>query len=135
MDGIDVLVIVVKAVAAFVLWLLSTALLIWGERRVVAKMQSRVGPNRLGPGGVLQVIADGAKMFFKEDITPANVDRPVYLLAPFVSATVAFTTFAVIPFGGSFTFRGESVALQVWDPNIGLLWVLAMTSLGVYGIV
>jgi NADH-quinone oxidoreductase subunit H len=133
-DGIDVLIIVVKAIFAFALWLVGTALLIWGERRVVAKMQSRLGPNRLGPAGLLQTLADGAKLFFKEDITPRNVDRVVYVLAPFISATVALVTFAVIPFGGTFTVAGREVTMQVWDPNIGLLWFLAMSSLGVYGI-
>ena len=135
MDGIDVLIIVVKAIVAFALWLVGTALLIWGERRVVAKMQSRLGPNRLGPAGLLQTLADGAKLFFKEDITPRNVDRFVYVLAPFISATVALVTFAVVPFGGTFTIGEREIALQVWDPNIGLLWFLAMSSLGVYGIV
>ena len=135
MDGIDVLIIVAKVIVAFALWLVSTALLIWGERRLVAKMQSRVGPNRLGPLGMFQTLADGAKLFFKEDITPANVDKLVYFAAPFVSAVVAMMTFAVIPFGGTFSIGEREIALQIWDPNIGLLWVLAMSSLGVYGIV
>ena len=135
MDGIDVLIIIAKVIVAFALWIVATALLIWGERRLVAKMQSRVGPNRLGPFGVFQTLADGAKLFFKEDITPANVDKLVYFAAPFLSAVVAMMTFAVIPFGGTFTIGEREIALQVWDPNIGLLWVLAMSSLGVYGIV
>ena len=135
MDGVDVLIIVAKVVAAFALWIVATALLIWGERRLVAKMQSRIGPNRLGPFGIFQTLADGAKLFFKEDITPANADKLVYFAAPFVSAVVAMMTFAVIPFGGSFSIGEREIALQVWDPNIGLLWVLAMSSLGVYGIV
>ncbi|MGH3665757.1 MAG: complex I subunit 1/NuoH family protein, partial [Egibacteraceae bacterium] len=135
MDWAQLGITVGVAVAAFAVWLVSTAMLIWGERRVVAKMQTRVGPNRLGPGGVLQTLADGAKLFFKEDIAPTNVDRVVYFAAPFVSAVVAMLTFAVIPFGGTFTLAGREVALQVWDPNVGLLWFLAMSSLGVYGIV
>jgi NADH-quinone oxidoreductase subunit H len=134
MDWIDFLIIVLVAVGAFALWLVGTALMIWGERRVVAKMQSRVGPNRLGPGGVLQTVADGAKLFFKEDIAPKQADRWVYLAAPFISATVALVTFAVIPYGGTFTVGERTVTLQVWDPNVGLLWVLAMSSIGVYGI-
>jgi NADH-quinone oxidoreductase subunit H len=133
-DWIDFLIIVLVAVGAFALWLVGTALMIWGERRIVAKMQSRVGPNRLGPGGVLQTVADGAKLFFKEDIAPKQADRWVYLAAPFMSATVALITFAVIPYGGTFTVGERTVTLQVWDPNIGLLWVLAMSSIGVYGI-
>src|SRR5687768_151366 len=135
MDSVDVLIVVVKAVVAFAMWLVGTALLIWGERRLVSFMQSRIGPNRLGPLGLFQTLADGAKLFFKEDVTPSNVDKAVYLAAPFMSAVVALVTYAVIPFGGTFTVAGREVTLQVWDPNIGILWVLAMGSLGVYGIV
>ena len=135
MDGTDILIIVVKVIVAFAIWILATAVLIWGERRLVAKMQQRIGPNRLGPFGMLQTIADGAKLFFKEDITPRNVDKFVYMGAPFVSALVAMMTFAVIPFGGNFNAFGRQITMQIWDPNIGLLWVLAMSSLGVYGIV
>lgn len=138
MDWIDVLIAAVTAVVAFVIWLLSTALLIWAERRVISKMQTRVGPNRLGPFGLMQVLADGAKLFFKEDIRLANADRAVYNMAPAASAIVALVIFATVPFGGSWnvTLGGElrTISLQVWDPDIGLLWVLAMSSLGVYGI-
>ena len=135
MDWVGIGIIVAKVIAAFALWILGTAMLIWGERRIVAKMQTRVGPNRLGPGGVFQTLADGAKLFFKEDIRPGNVDWPVYLMAPFMSAVVAIMTFAVIPFGGTFSVGEREITMQVWDPNIGLLWILAMSSLGVYGIV
>src|SRR3712207_2095019 len=114
MDWVDVLIIVAKAIVAFALWILATALLIWGERRLVAKMQTRIGPNRLGPFGLLQTIADGAKLFFKEDITPRAVDKWVYIAAPFVSAVVAMLTFAVIPFGNTFTAGGREIQLQVW---------------------
>jgi NADH-quinone oxidoreductase subunit H len=133
-DGLDVLIALVVALAAFALWLVSTALLIFGERRIVAKMQTRIGPNRVGPFGLLQTVADGAKLFFKEDIRPRNVDAPVYYAAPAISALVALLMFAVIPFGGSFEFQGREVTLQVWDPGIGLLWVFAMSSVGVYGV-
>ena len=135
-DWVDFVIILLVVLAAFVLWLLSTAVLIWGERRLVSKMQSRIGPNRLGPFGMLQTLADGAKFFFKEDITPRSVDKVVYFVAPLVSAIVAMMTFAVIPFGGRGIQIGDRVvSLQVWDPNIGLLWTLAMGSIGVYGIV
>jgi NADH-quinone oxidoreductase subunit H len=134
-DWVDVLLVVLVVLVAFALWLISTALLIWGERRLVSKMQSRIGPNRLGPFGILQTLADGAKFFFKEDITPKAVDKVVYVVAPLVSAIVAMMTFAVIPFGGTFAVGGRQVTLQVWDPQIGILWVLAMGSIGVYGIV
>ena len=135
MDGIDILIVVLKVVAAFALWLISTALFIWGERRLIAQMQVRKGPNRLGPFGILQTLADGAKLFFKEDITPRNVDKWVYVAAPIVSATVALVTYAVIPFGGTFEIGDRTISLQVWDPNIGILWLLAAGSIGVYGIV
>lgn len=135
MDLQDFLVTLAIVVGGFALWILATALFIWGERRMVAKMQTRIGPNRIGPLGVLQTVADGAKLFFKEDILPKGVDKVTYYVAPIASATVAMLTFAVIPFGGSFTVGDREYTLQIWDPEIGLLWVLAMSSIGVYGIV
>ena len=134
MDLTDVLISLGVAAGAFALWLGTTAVYIWGERRIIALMQTRIGPNRLGPFGILQTVADGAKLFFKEDIRPKNIDVAVYFLAPAMSAVVALVTFAVIPYGGSFEVAGREVNLQVWDPNIGLLWILAMSSIGVYGI-
>jgi len=135
MDAIDFLITLATVVAAFAIWLLSTAVFIWGERRMVSKMQSRLGPNRLGPFGMFQTLADGIKMFFKEDIEPAGVDKLVYYVAPAASAIIALITFAVIPFGNRFTIGEREVTLQVWDPEIGMLWILAMSSVGVYGIV
>jgi NADH-quinone oxidoreductase subunit H len=134
MDWVDFWITLAVVVVAFGLWLVSTAVFIWGERRIVAKMQSRIGPNRLGPFGALQTLADGIKMFFKEDIEPRGADRIVYYVAPAVSAIVALITFAVVPFGGSFTVGEREITLQVWDPEIGMLWILAMSSLGVYGV-
>ncbi|MGH3441332.1 MAG: NADH-quinone oxidoreductase subunit NuoH [Nitriliruptorales bacterium] len=125
----------VRAVAVFALLLLSTALLIWFERRLVARMQSRLGPNRLGPGGVLQTLADGVKLFFKEDIRPDNIDAPVYFLAPLIAPVTAFLAFAIVPFGGQVTVAGETFGLQLFDPDIGVLWFLAMGSIHVYGVV
>lgn len=135
MEAGDVAAMAVVALMAFGLWLTTTALLIWGERRVVAKMQTRVGPNRLGPLGVLQTLADGIKMFFKEDITPRYADKPTYFAAPAISVLSALLMFAVVPFGGTVEIAGREITLQVWDPEIGLLWVFAMSSIGVYGIV
>ncbi len=134
MDAIDILITVAVVIAGFAVWLLSTAVFIWGERRIVAKMQSRIGPNRLGPFGMLQTVADGAKLFFKEDIRPVGIDPVVYFAAPAVSAIVALLTIAVIPFGGTFTVGEREIALQIWDPEIGMLWILAMSSVAVYGI-
>jgi NADH-quinone oxidoreductase subunit H len=135
MDGIDVLIALALVVAAFGLWIVATALTIWGERRLIAKMQTRIGPNRVGPFGIMQTLVDGIKLFFKEDITPKGVDRWTYFAAPIASVVAAMLTFAVVPFGGTFEAGGRQITLQVWDPEIGLLWVLAMSSLGVYGIV
>jgi NADH-quinone oxidoreductase subunit H len=109
--------------------------IIWFERKVVAHMQSRYGPNRWGPFGILQSLADGIKLFFKEPIVPLSVDRATYLLAPVVSLIPAFLAFAAIPFGTHVTLGGQRVSFELADLNIGLLWVLAMGSLAVYGVV
>jgi NADH-quinone oxidoreductase subunit H len=98
-------------------------------------MQGRLGPNRVGPKGLLQPIADGIKFLMKEDIIPAGVDKPVYLLAPAMLLIPALMTFAVIPFGSSITLFGRNIPLQVADLNVGILYVLALTSIGVYGLV
>src|SRR3990172_1795570 len=110
-------------------------LLVWMERKAGAAIQTRVGPMRAGPHGVLITLADGIKLFFKEGITPTLADRPVYLLAPVIAMLPAFLAFAVIPFGTSITVFGREVPFQIADLNVGILWVLAMGSLMVYGIV
>jgi NADH-quinone oxidoreductase subunit H len=127
--------ILVKAVVIFALLMVTTLMAIWGERRVVARMQQRVGPNRVGPFGLLQGLADGVKLMLKEDILPALRDKPVYAIAPVVSAVPAFLAFSVIPFGPVVSIGGHKTPLQLTDLPIGVLWVLAMSSLGVYGIV
>ena len=126
---------VAKAVFVFVLLVLMTLFSIVFERKVVARMQQRSGPNRTGPGGWGQSLADGLKLAFKEDIIPALADRPVYLLAPVLSAVPAFLAFSVIPFGPTVSVAGNETALQLTDLPVGVLWVLACASLGVYGIV
>ncbi len=123
-----------RVLVAFAVFLLTTALLIWAERRVVARMQSRLGPNRVGPFGIGQTLIDGIKMFFKEDITPSMVERVVYTTAPLVGVIVSFMTVAVIPIGGEFTMFGETFPLVAADLNVGVLWILAMGSLHVYAI-
>lgn len=125
---------VVTTVVVFAYFLLATALLIWAERRVVARMQSRLGPNRVGPFGVLQTLVDGIKMFFKEDVTPGMVKQPIFTIAPLIGVVAGFLSIAVIPIGGEITLFGETFTLVVADLHIGVLWVLAMGSIHVYSV-
>ena len=124
-----------KVVGVFGLLMLLTLFTIWFERRVVGRMQHRPGPNRAGPFGLLQSLADGIKLALKEDIRPVLADKWVYVLAPMISATTAFVGFAVIPLGPQVSIFGEQTVLQVTDLPVGVLVVLAASSLGVYGIV
>ena len=135
MTGIDWVLLVGRVIVVFVALLLSVLLYIWMERKVIADFQTRTGPMRAGPRGVLVTFADGLKLFFKESILPTNADRPVYLLAPILATIPAFLAFSVIPFGAPVTIFGRTVPLQLADLNIGVLWVLAMTSIGVYAVV
>lgn len=135
MDWLDWLLLVARVVVVFLAQLITVMLLIWIERKVVADMQTRIGPTRAGPWGVLITLADGIKLFFKEGVTPTLADRPVYLIAPVASMLPAFLAFAVIPFGTGVTLFGRRVPFQIADLNVGVLWVLAMGSLTVYGIV
>ncbi|MEE9298368.1 MAG: NADH-quinone oxidoreductase subunit NuoH [Acidimicrobiia bacterium] len=125
----------VKAVLAFVLVVVNTLILVWFERRVVAFMQNRIGPNRAGPLGILQTLADGVKLFFKEQITPRKVELGMYLAAPVAAMIPAFLIFMVIPIGRPLTVGDTVVTLQGTDLNVGLLFILAMSSLAVYSIV
>ena len=135
MDVVDLLIIVGRVLAVFLLLLLTTVFNVWLERKVVADMQNRIGPDRAGPWGLLQTVADGLKLFFKESVVPRQVEYGIYVLAPFLAIVPAFLMFMVIPFGRSFTIAGREVALQGTDLNIGLLFVLAMSSLAVYAVV
>jgi NADH-quinone oxidoreductase subunit H len=105
------------------------------ERKVVARMQVRLGPNRVGPFGFFQPLADLIKLLLKEDIVPAQADRPVFTLAPMISLVVAFAAFAVIPIGSQISIFGWNVPMRLADPNVGILYVFAVSELGVYGIV
>jgi len=135
MDVISFSIICVKVVLVFAITMLTVLIMIYAERRISAFMQGRLGPNRVGPQGLLQPIADGIKFLMKEDIIPAGVDKPVYLLAPAMLLIPALMTFAVIPFGASITLFGRNIPLQVADINVGILYILALTSIGVYGLV
>jgi NADH-quinone oxidoreductase subunit H len=141
-DGGVLLIVIVKVVIVFVLLLIATMLMIWFERKVVGDMQNRIGPNLAGPFGVLQTLADGIKFFFKEDLIPERAQRLVFILAPFLSFIPAFLMFAVVPFGGDFNggnngeihLFGHTTYMQLADPPIGILFVLAMSSIAVYGV-
>lgn len=121
------------SVVLFVL-LTLLAYVVWVERKVAAHIQSRWGPYRVGPHGLLQPLADVLKFIFKEDTTPAQADRPLYFLAPFLAVALALMSIAVIPFGPQVEIAGHQIWMQITDLNIGLLFVLAVTSLGVYGV-
>ncbi|HEV8662092.1 MAG TPA: NADH-quinone oxidoreductase subunit NuoH [Candidatus Methylomirabilis sp.] len=129
------LVSLVKTLVVLGLVLLTVAYLTWAERKIIGDLQVRWGPSRVGPFGVLQPIADGIKLFFKEDLVPAGADRLMFLLAPALSMVPALITFAVIPFGDSIHLFGRTVDLVITDINVGILYVFAVTSMGVYGIV
>jgi NADH-quinone oxidoreductase subunit H len=135
MDWIDWLLLVGRVVVVFAALLITVLLVIWMERKVIADMQTRIGPDRAGPFGILITLADGMKLFFKEGITPTLAERPVYLIAPVLAMLPAFLAFAVIPFGPGVTIAGRHVPFQVANLGVGILWVLAMSSLLVYGVV
>jgi NADH-quinone oxidoreductase subunit H len=115
--------------------LLVVPFIVWMERKVIGHMQDRIGPERVGPFGLLQSIADGIKLFMKEDMVPAQADKAVFILAPAITVVTALVAATVIPWGDTMTLFGRTIALHVADVNVALLFVLATTSMGVYGIV
>ncbi len=127
--------IVVKGLLVFIICVVATLVAIWAERRIVARMQMRIGPNRVGPFGLLQSLSDGVKLALKEDLIPAAADKIVFLIAPIISATTCFMAFAVIPMSGPVTLFGHKTAMQLTDIPVGVLYVLAIASVGVYGII
>jgi NADH-quinone oxidoreductase subunit H len=127
--------ILLKVVIIFVFLVVTTLLMIWAERRVIGRMQARLGPNRVGPFGVGQGLADGIKLALKEDLIPAMVDKPLYILAPVVACAPAFLSFGVIPIGPEVSIFGHHTPLQITDLPVAVLFILAMASIGVYGIV
>ncbi len=132
----DIVEYVVKSAIIIVFLLTAFAYMTLYERKLVGRVQVRYGPNRVGPGGLLQPVADGVKLLFKQAITPRGVDFPLYILAPAISVVAALVTFAVIPVGpGGVNLFGYRTDLWLADLNVGVLFVLAMSSLGVYGIV
>jgi NADH-quinone oxidoreductase subunit H len=133
--GEPVWIVLIKVVGVFAFLVVMTLFSIVFERKVVGRMQNRIGPNRTGPWGTLQSLADGIKLAFKEEVIPLLADKPVYFLAPILSAVPAFLAFSVIPFGPQVSMFGHRTALQLTDLPVGVLVVFACSSLGVYGIV
>jgi NADH-quinone oxidoreductase subunit H len=138
----EVLIVLLKVVLVFVILLVSVLFMVWFERKLHADMSNRLGPNRAGPFGLFQTLADGIKFFFKEDLLPDRADRKVFILAPFLSVVPAFLTLSVIPLGGAFDGDGQGVIhifghdtyAQLADPPIGVLLILACSSIAVYGV-
>ena len=136
------LIVIGKVLLVFVLLLVATMFMIWFERKLHADMTNRIGPNKAGPFGILQTLADGIKFFFKEDLMPTKAEKRVFILAPFVTFVPAFLLFAIVPIGGDFnngnggviTIFGHDTFMQLADPPIGILFALAMSSIAVYGI-
>lgn len=125
---------VIKSAIVLGVLLTAVAYTVWLERKVVGHMQNRWGPTRVGPFGLLQPAADGLKFLFKEDLTPPHVYKPLFLAAPLIAVIFALTSIAVIPFGNSIVIGGYEIPLQITDVNIGLLLILGVTSIGVYGV-
>ncbi|MEP7147179.1 MAG: NADH-quinone oxidoreductase subunit NuoH [bacterium] len=130
----DLIIIISKIGIVHIVLLTAVAYTVYAERRVSAFIQNRIGPNRVGPAGLLQPLVDIIKLLLKEDIVPANANKFMHSLAPAISVIVALSTFAVIPFGNTITIGDTVIKLQIASVNIGILYFLAMTSLGVYGV-
>jgi NADH-quinone oxidoreductase subunit H len=128
-------VIALKGLFIFAACVFLTIMSVWAERRIVARMQQRSGPNRVGKFGLLQALVDGVKLALKEDLIPKAADRIVFVLAPIISTTACFMSFAVIPLTGQVNFFGHQTVMQLTDISVGVLYVLAIASVGVYGIV
>ena len=136
----EVLIVLFKTVVTFGVMLVAVILMIWFERKVIADLQNRVGPNLAGPWGLFQTLADGIKLIFKQDIIPSKADRVIFAIAPFLAMVPAFLSFSIVPLGGDFQDNGGVVSwfgrdtfFQLADPQVGFLLLLAMSSIGVYG--
>jgi NADH-quinone oxidoreductase subunit H len=129
-----IVVSVIKSVILLIVLLTAVAYTVWLERKVVGHMQNRWGPTRVGPFGLLQPMADGVKFLFKEDLTAPHVYKPLFLAAPMIAVIFALTSISVIPFGNSFYIGRYNIPLEVTDVNTGLLLILGVTSIGVYGV-
>jgi NADH-quinone oxidoreductase subunit H len=133
-DWVLVGLVLLKLLIIFGVILTLAAYLVWGERRILARMQLRLGPNRVGPLGLMQPLADVIKMLTKEDLIPARADRWIFVIAPGLAALTAILSFAVVPFGPPVTVLGREMPLVVADLNVGVLYFLGLSSLAVYGV-
>jgi NADH-quinone oxidoreductase subunit H len=132
--GIVLLIVAIKCLIGFAVLMVAVMLMIWFERKAISDMQSRIGPQKAGPFGLLQTLADGIKLFFKEDLIPAEADRVVFKLAPYLVLVPALVTFSIVPIGGTLHIAGHVVQLQVANPPIGILLMLVMSGISVYGV-
>ena len=136
--GLDlgvVLIVVVKTVITFAVLMVAVLFMVWYERKFIADMQNRLGPAKAGGRfGILQSLADGIKLFFKEDLLPERADKRVFRLAPYLSAVPAFLSFAIVPVGGTIEIAHHKTLLQLADPPVGILFLLAMSGVSVYGV-
>ena len=135
MDAAFLIESAVKVVVVLGFILVGVPLIVWAERKVIGHMQDRIGPERVGPFGILQSFADGIKLFFKEDLIPSQADKIVYFIAPGLSVVTALVALSVIPFGDTITLFGRTIPLHIADVSVAILFVLGTTSMGVYGIV
>jgi NADH-quinone oxidoreductase subunit H len=133
--GIVLLIVAIKVLVGFAVIMGAVTVMIWFERKAISDMQSRIGPQRWGPFGLLQTLADGIKLFFKEDLIPAEADRKIFKLAPYLSLVPALITFSIVPIGGTLHIAGHTVMLQIANPPMGILVMLAMSGISVYGVI
>src|SRR5262249_46347433 len=131
----EAIIDVIRSLVIIVALLTGMAYMTWFERRVISRLQVRIGPNRVGPTGLMQPVADALKLFFKEDVRPGMADRFLYPLAPGISLVAALASFAVIPIGPTLTIAGRQIALVIQDMPVALLYLIGVSSLGVYGVV
>ncbi|MBW4077781.1 MAG: NADH-quinone oxidoreductase subunit NuoH [Acidobacteria bacterium] len=132
--GVVILIVLIKVLVGFGALMGAVTIMIWFERKAISDMQSRIGPQRWGPFGILQTMADGLKLIAKEDLVPAEADRFVFKLAPYLVLIPALVTFALVPIGGTLHIAGHAVQLQMANPPMGILLMLAMSGISVYGV-
>jgi len=134
-DPSVLLIVLLKVIVTFAVLLVAVLFMVWFERKVISDMQNRIGPDRAGGKfGSLQSLADGIKLFFKEDLLPERADKRLFRLAPYLALVPAFLSFAIVPLGGTVHLFGHETRLQLADPPVGILWLLVMSSISVYGI-